>query len=668
LKVTCRTPLPRPEVPLTSPFLDRLARGPVLADGALGTMLYARGIPFDHNFDELNLTQPKIVGSIHRDYLLAGADLIETNTFGANRSRLAPFGCEDKVRLIARQGARIARDAREVVGVPALVGGSMGPLGKPLAPFGTIEPAEAEGMFREAAEGLLEGGVDVFVLETFGDLNEIKAALAAVKSVCTLPVVALMTFGEDGRTPFGHEPGECYAALADAGADVVGANCSVGPQPTLDVLLAMRAAREARAAANGGARLPLLAAMPNAGLPQLVGGRYLYMATPEYFGAYARRFVEAGVTLVGGCCGTTPAHVAAMRADLSLGSAIEEAVAGAASPGATVVAAPVVAPRAAVSVPAASPSAEAAGEREEPSILRAMRERFFISVELDPPRGSNPQKILAGAALLAQHGIDAINVADSPMARVRMSAQALTYVVMRHYPQFETILHFTCRDRNLMGIQADLLGAHAMGLRTILALTGDPPSAGDYPNVTAVYDVDSVGLIRVIRKLNEGTDLAGNPIGERTNFAIACAVNPTADDLDLEVTRFREKIDAGADFAMTQPFYDMAVWDAFLERFGPIEIPVLLGILPLQSHRHAEFMHNEVPGISVPEALRERLREAGAGAQAEGVRHARALYAAARERFAGVYLMPSFGRYENVLEVLSGSFPATSSAKAPTLG
>ena len=284
---------------MTSPFLDRLARGPVLADGALGTMLYARGIPFDHNFDELNLTQPKIVGSIHRDYLLAGADLIETNTFGANRSRLAPFGCEDKVRLIARQGARIARDAREVVGVPALVGGSMGPLGKPLAPFGTIEPAEAEGMFREAAEGLLEGGVDVFVLETFGDLNEIKAALAAVKSVCTLPVVALMTFGEDGRTPFGHEPGECYAALADAGADVIGANCSVGPQPTLDVLVAMRVAREARAAANGNARLPRLAAMPNAGLPQLVGG----------------------------CCGTTPAHVAAMRADLSLGAAIEEAAA-----------------------------------------------------------------------------------------------------------------------------------------------------------------------------------------------------------------------------------------------------------------------------------------------------------------------------------------------------
>jgi homocysteine S-methyltransferase len=640
---------------LTSPFLDRLARGPVLADGALGTMLYARGIPFDHNFDELNLSQPKVVGAIHRDYLAAGAELIETNTFGANRVRLAAFGCEDRVRLIARQGARIARDAREVVGVPALVAGSMGPLGKPLAPFGTIEAADAEGLFREAAEGLLEGGVDVFVLETFGDLAEIQAALRAVRSLCTLPVVTLMTFGEDGRTAFGHEPADCYAALAEAGADVIGANCSVGPQPTLDVLAAMAAAREARAAANGGgAPSPALAAMPNAGLPQLLGGRYLYMATPEYFGGYVRRFVEAGVSLVGGCCGTTPAHVAAMRAGLPRAEA-----AGAGGAASATRPEPVDAP---LEVAAAAPGAAASGgdesgdreRREEPSILRRLRERFFVSVELDPPRGINPQKILAGAALLAGHGVDAINVADSPMARVRMSAQALTYLVMRHYPQFETILHFTCRDRNLMGIQADLLGAHAMGLRTILALTGDPPSAGDYPNVTAVYDVDSVGLIRVIRKLNAGTDLAGNPIGEHTNFAIACAVNPTADDLGVEIERFREKIEAGADFAMTQPFYDMAVWDAFLERFGPIPIPVLLGILPLQSYRHAEFMHNEVPGIRVPEGLRERLRAAGAGAQAEGVRHARELYAAARERFAGVYLMPSFGRYENVLEVLSG--------------
>jgi homocysteine S-methyltransferase len=646
-----------------SPFLERLARGPLLGDGAMGTMLYAHGVSFDQNFDELNLSQPKLVGRVHRDYLSVGAELVETNTFGANRVRLAQFGFEDKARLIARQGARIARDAREVVGVPAFVAGSMGPLGKPLEPYGTIAVEDAEGAFREAAEGLLEGGVDVFVLETFGDLAEILAAVRAVRSVSHLPIVAMMTFGEDGRTFYGHRPDAVARALAGAGADVVGSNCSVGPQGTLDVLQAMTLG----AAAPPADRRPWLAAMPNAGLPQLVGGRYLYMATPEYFGQYARRFVETGARLIGGCCGTTPEHVARMREALDAAGASAAGAGAAGAGGASSVrpplaGEPVIAGRPRGGLEVVTPSGsiapiapgEGATRRERPSILKKLDEKFLISVELDPPRGINPQKILAGAALLAERGVDAVNVADSPMARVRMSAQALTYLVMRHYPSFETILHFTCRDRNLMGIQADLLGAHAMGLRTILALTGDPPSAGDYPNVTAVYDVDSIGLIRVIKKLNEGTDLAGNPIGERTNFAIACAVNPTAEDLDLEMKRFREKLEAGADFVMTQPFYDMQLWDDFLREFGPIPVPVLLGILPLQSHRHAEFMHNEVPGITVPLELRERLRDAGAGAQAEGVRHARELFAAAAGKFAGVYMMPSFGRYENVLEVIAG--------------
>ena len=609
----------------------------MLADGAMGTQLYARGIAFDQNFDELNLSDPKLVGQVHRDYLAAGAELIETNTFGANRMRLSAFGYEDRVRLIARQGARVARDAREVMGNPAFVIGSMGPLGKPLAPYGTIALEDAHAMFKEAVEGLLEGGVDGFMLETFSDLNELLAALAEVKKACALPAAALLTFGEDGRTFYGHRPGDAYHALADAGADLVGTNCSVGPQGTLDVVIQFAAARAERLAAGKSA--PWIAAMPNAGLPQLVGGRYAYMATPEYFANYADRFVEAGARLVGGCCGTTPEHVAAMRA--RLGTSGAHAVLDAERP---------VAPhRGGEAPPPAAPSSEG-----EPAILKKIREKFLVSVELDPPRGINPQKILAGAKLLAERSVDAVNVADSPMARVRMSAQALTYLVMRHYPSFETILHFTCRDRNLMGIQADLLGAHAMGLRTILALTGDPPSAGDYPNVTAVYDVDSIGLIRVIKKLNAGTDLAGNPIGERTNFAIACAVNPTAEDLDLEVKRFREKLEAGADFVMTQPFYEMKVWDEFLARLGaPIPVPVLLGILPLQSFRHAEFMHNEVPGITVPLELRERLKDAGAAAQAEGVKHARELFKEAHGRFAGTYLMPSFGRYENVLEVIA---------------
>ena len=612
----------------------------------MGTLLYSRGTPFDQNFDELNLSNPKLIGQVHRDYLAAGAEMLETNTFGANRARLAAFGHEERVRLIARQGARVARDAREVMGVSAFVMGSMGPLGKPFEPYGTIAVADARAMFRESAEGLLEGGVDGFMIETFGDLAELLAALSAVKSLCALPTATLMTFGEDGRTFYGHRPGDAYHALAEAGADIVGTNCSVGPQGTLDVVVAFAAARAERLAK--GQHAPWVAAMPNAGLPQLVGGRYAYMATPDYFAAYARRFVEAGAQLVGGCCGTTPEHIAAMRA--ALGTAPAPAGPAAERP---------LAPHRQTGPPDVPAADAVSREREEPRILSLLREKFLVSVELDPPRGINPQKILAGAKLLAERGVDAVNVADSPMARVRMSALSLTYLVMRHHPSFETILHFTCRDRNLMGIQADLLGAHAMGLRTILALTGDPPSAGDYPNVTAVYDVDSIGLIRVIKKLNAGTDLAGNPIGEATNFAIACAVNPTADDLDLEYKRFREKLDAGADFVMTQPFYDMKLWDQFLEAFGPIPVPVLLGILPLQSFRHAEFMHNEVPGIVVPLELRERLRDAGAGAQAEGVKHARELFRAARGRFAGVYLMPSFGRYENVLEVIAEGASAT---------
>ncbi|MGH7724778.1 MAG: bifunctional homocysteine S-methyltransferase/methylenetetrahydrofolate reductase [Candidatus Eiseniibacteriota bacterium] len=648
---------------MESPFLTRLARGPVVADGAMGTLLYARGISFEQSFDELNRTAPAVVGGVHRDYLAAGAELLETNTFGANRIRLSQFGLEDHVRVIARQGVRVARDAREVMGVPAFVAGSMGPLGKPVAPYGTIAVDDAEGWFREAAEGLLEGGVDAFILETFGDLTEILAAMRAVRSVCHLPVLAMMTFGEDGKTFYGHQPADVYRRLAEAGADVIGVNCSVGPQGALDVLRAMRTAPSGGSpgAKDGVLSGPPLAAMPNAGLPQLVGGRYLYMATPEYFGTYAKRFVEAGAVIVGGCCGTTPEHVRRIRASLADPTTAEVATGESpTAPHRT----PIVpsGPPASASSGAAGALAEpAAGERETPRILSLLKEKFLISVELDPPRGINPQKILAGAALLAERGVDAVNVADSPMARVRMSAQALTYVVMRHFPRFETILHFTCRDRNLMGIQADLLGAHAMGLRTILALTGDPPSAGDYPNVTAVYDVDSIGLIRVIRKLNEGTDLAGNPIGERTNFAIACAVNPTAEDLELEIHRFKKKLEAGADFVMTQPFYEIGIWDRFLAECGPIPVPILLGILPLQSYRHAEFMHNEVPGIVVPQALRDRLRDAGAGAQAEGVRHARELFQAARGRFAGVYLMPSFGRYENVLEVIAGETvgPAT---------
>ncbi len=615
---------------MSHPFLERLARGPLLADGAAGTLLYERGVPFDQSFDELNLSRPALVEALHRDYLAAGAELIETNTFGANAVRLAPHGLEDKVRLIARQGVKVARIAREIVGVEAFVAGSVGPLGKPLEPFGHIPVAEAERCFRATAEGLLEGGCDCFILETFQDLHEILAALRAVRRVSLdLPVMAQMTFGLDGKTMYGHTPALAVRALRQAGADVVGVNCGVGPQPTLELL------EEVIRAADGAP----VSAMPNAGLPQWVNGRFLYLASPEYFAEFAARAVALGVRIVGGCCGTTPAHVRAMRERLASQLPAEK-----------------LAPGAEVRVLERDPtSAGPAPGAPEPALLRLLREKFVVSVEIDPPRGIRTGKVMAGAALMAQRGVDCINIADSPMARIRMSAMALAYQIHTHFPRMELILHLTTRDRNLMGLQSDLLGCHALGLRNILCLTGDPPSVGDYPNATAVYDTDSMGLVRIVRGMNLGTDVAGTSIGAATGFAVGCGVNPTADDLDSELDRFSAKLDAGAQFVMTQPIYELESWQRFLERLGgPPQVPILIGILPLQSFRHAEFLHNEVPGIHVPEWIRTRMREAGGDGQTVGVGLARDLLARARRLASGVYLMPSFGRYENCLEVLEG--------------
>ena len=615
---------------MPSTLLARLAQGPLLADGAMGTRLYERGIPFDQCFDELNRSQPALVESIHREYLAAGAELIETNTFGANAVRLAAHGLEAEAGLLARQGVRVARAAREIVGVNAFVAGSIGPLGRPLEPFGHIPAADAERHFRATAEGLLEGGCDCFILETFQDLIEILAALRAVRSVSAdLPVIAQMTFGMDGKTSYGHSPGLAARALRQAGASVIGVNCGVGPQATLEVL------EEMVQAANG----TPVSAMPNAGLPQLVGGRFLYLASPEYFADFAARAIALGVRLVGGCCGTTPGHTRAMRDRLASQLPLEPLAPGAEvrvlerAPG-----------------PAAAPAAA-----EEPRLLRLLREKFVISVEIDPPRGINTAKVLEGARLMAQHGIDCINIADSPLARIRMSAVALGYQIHTHFPRLEVILHFTTRDRNLMGLQSDLLGAHAIGLRNILALTGDPPSVGDYPNATAVFDTDAMGLMRIIHRMNAGTDLAGSSIGAATRFAVGCGVNPTAENLDFEIERVRKKLDAGPQFIMTQPVYELSCWEGFLERLGGLpKVPILVGILPLQSFRHAEFLHNEVPGIQVPQWIRDRLREAGNEGQRVGVELARELLAQCKGLANGVYLMPSFGRYENCLEVLEG--------------
>ncbi|HEY6868024.1 MAG TPA: bifunctional homocysteine S-methyltransferase/methylenetetrahydrofolate reductase [Candidatus Eisenbacteria bacterium] len=615
---------------MSSTLMARLAQGPLLADGAMGTRLYERGIPFDQCFDELNLSQPALVEGIHREYLAAGAELIETNTFGANAVRLAAHGLEDRAALLARQGAKVARAAREVAGVNAFVAGSIGPLGKPLEPFGHVAVGDAETHFRATAEGLLEGGCDGFILETFQDLNEILAALRAVRRVSAdLPVIAQMTFGMDGKTSFGHTPALAARALRQAGADVIGVNCGVGPQATLEVL------EEMVQAADG----TPVSAMPNAGLPEFVGGRFLYLASPEYFADFAARAIALGVRLVGGCCGTTPAHIHAMRERLTSHLPAET-----------------LAPGAEVRVLERAPApVEAPAGAEEPRLLRLLREKFVVSVEIDPPRGINTAKVLEGARLMAQHGVDCINIADSPLARIRMSAVALGYQVHTHFPRLEIILHFTTRDRNLMGLQSDLLGAHAIGLRNILALTGDPPSVGDYPNATAVFDTDSMGLMRIIHRMNQGTDLAGTSIGAATRFAVGCGVNPTADHLDQEIERFRRKLEAGPQYVMTQPVYELSCWERFLDRLGGLPpIPILVGLLPLQSFRHAEFLHNEVPGIHIPAWIRDRLRAAGNEGQRVGVELARDLLGQCRGLANGVYLMPSFGRYENCLEVLEG--------------
>ncbi|HYM81293.1 MAG TPA: bifunctional homocysteine S-methyltransferase/methylenetetrahydrofolate reductase [Candidatus Limnocylindria bacterium] len=613
---------------MPSPFLARLAQGPLVGDGAMGTILNQRGIPFDQSFDELNLSKPTLVESVHRDYLAAGAELIETNTFGTNAVRLAPHGLSEKVRLIARQGVKVARAAREIVGVNAFVAGSIGPLGKPLEPFGQITVAEAESHYRATAEGLVEGGCDCFILETFQDLNEILAALRAARRVTLdVPVIAQMTFGTDGKTLYGHTPTQAVAALKQAGAGVVGLNCGVGPQPTLEVL------EEILAAADG----TPVSAMPNAGLPQYVEGRFVYLANPEYFAEFAARAVALGARLVGGCCGTTPAHTRAMRERLASHLPVEKL-----APGAEVQV--LERPPAPVSPPA---------EAEEPSLLRKLREKFVVSVEIDPPRGINTSKVMEGARLIAQRGVDCVNIADSPLARIRMSAMALAYQVHTHFPRLEIILHFTTRDRNLMGLQSDLLGAHALGLRNVLCLTGDPPSVGDYPNATAVFDTDATGLMRIVHRMNQGADLAGTSIGAATQFAIACGVNPTAEDLDQEFERVKKKLDAGPHFVMTQPVYELACWERFVERLsGLTQIPILIGILPLQSFRHAEFLHNEVPGIHVPDWIRARMHEAGNEGQRVGVELAQVLLGQCRGMANGVYLMPSFGRYENCLEVL----------------
>ena len=601
-------------------FQARLDRGPLLADGAMGTMLYARGVRFDQCFDALNVDRPDLVTAIHGEYIAAGAELIETNTFGANRFKLSLHGLEDRVRATNVAGAAAARAAREASGRWVWIAGSIGPIGRPLAPLGTVKAGEARQAFAAQAKALAEGGVDLLIFETFSDLHELTEGVAAAKEVTGLPIIAQMTFTHEGKTLLGHTPAEIVARLEELGVAVIGANCSVGSQGVLEVMEQMVLV----------SRTPL-SAMPNAGFPAYVSGRIIYFSAPQYMADYARQMVELGVTVVGGCCGTTPEHIQAMREVLR-----------------TVESPPPPRLRPRVTVPAPPPVA-----RPSPPTALAARlgRRFVLTVEVLPPRGTQEGPELEACQLLRQAGADTINVPDNPMARLRMSPWAMCLRIQTDV-RMETVLHFTTRDRNLVRMQSDLLALHALGIRNILVLRGDPPQLGDYPSATAVSDVKPSGLIRLIKQFNEGHDLAGNDLGQATTFLVGAALNMGARDLDRELRVLEQKLRAGVDFLCTMPIFEPATLDRVLDRIGPLPVPLLVGILPLHGLRHAEFLHNEVPGMVIPSALRDAFRAAPRNGREVGLRFAGELVAAIRPRVQGLYLIPSFGRYDRVLHLV----------------
>lgn len=633
-------------------LLEQLHQRPLLCDGAIGSLLYARGVTYEQCFDALNLTQPELVQSIHREYISAGAQIIQTNTFGANRSRLEAYNLGERVREINFRAVRLALEAREVCGQPVFIAGAVGPSERPLHAPDEHRLSELRAIFREQIEALQEGGAELLIFETFSSLAELRQAVLAAQEVGGLPIVAQMSFHEDGHTLAGQSAARVAAVLADLGVDVMGANCSVGPAATLDALQEMIAEvkRVGAGLAPAQSASQLFSAQPNAGLPARIGNRFLYMATPDYFADYALRFAQAGVRLIGGCCGTTPHHIAAMRKalDEQYGTPTQFSVAVSRE----------ITPTETTNgrVTLARPIEEEVILPRQGSMTRLQeklaRGEFVVSVELDPPKGLNPTKILEGATMMLEAGADCINIADSPMARIRMSCMGLARLIQDHLGM-ETIIHFTSRDRNLMALQSELLGAHALGIRNILALTGDPLRVGDYPGTTGVWDVDSVGLIQVIRGMNQGHDSTESSIGAQASFHIGAALdlNMTEEQIEKEDEKYWRKINAGAHFMMTQPIYELAPLTRFLERVGKPPIPVILGCIPLHSSRHAEYLHNEVPGITIPDAVRERLRAAGERGHEEGLLLAQELLAQARSLVEGVYLMPSYRRYDTVAEL-----------------
>ena len=610
----------------------------VVFDGAMGTMLYSRGVFINQCYDELNLRAPELVRDIHRQYVAAGAGVLETNSFGANRLKLTQHGLQDQVKELNRAAAHVAREAATE---RVLVAGAVGPLGVRLEPYGPTSKDEACGIFREQLEGLAEGGVDLFILETFSDLEEIEQALRAARLVdATKPVIAQMTIGSDYRTPYGAAPDAVVRALDAWGADVIGLNCSVGPQTILECVEKMAPLTRRK-----------LSAQPNAGMPRDVGGRSMYMASPEYMATYARHLVQAGAKIIGGCCGTTPDHIHAMVEGIRP-----------------------LAPRLAhVSVPHTeharaatgfAPTVEGRPSPTEPVpfgersrwAAKLSRGEFASSVEIVPPRGVDASRMLADTRRLKDAGVDAVNVPDGPRAQSRMGA-LLTSVLIEQQVGIETVTHYACRARNLLGMLSDLLGAAAVGLRNLLIVTGDPPKMGPYPDATAVFDVDSIGLTNLVNHLNRGLDPGGNAIGKPTRFAIGVGVNPVAIDPEQELKRFHWKVDAGAEFAITQPVFDAAQLEKFFKRVGDSHIPVIAGIWPLVSVRNAEFLANEVPGVSVPEDVIARMRRANdkskEHAVAEGIAIAREMLDRIRPLVQGVQVSAPFGKVELALDVFA---------------
>ncbi|HEX7490973.1 MAG TPA: bifunctional homocysteine S-methyltransferase/methylenetetrahydrofolate reductase [Candidatus Limnocylindrales bacterium] len=629
-------------------FRMRLRRRPLLLDGAMGTLLFSRGIPQRACLDELVLTRPEIISTIHLEYIEAGADAIETNTFGANRFRLAEYGAEKLAGHLNRRGAQLAREARETSGKEVLIAGSVGPLG-PSGRMPKPHPGIARAAFREQIEGLLEGGVDIFTFETFDQLEMLLLAIEEAQRACDLPVIAQMTFGEDMASNDGTTPEIAAAALTAARVDAIGINCGAGPLVCLEALV--RTGSPTATVAR--------CIVPNAGLPQRIEGNFVYSAGPEYFAEMVPQSLAAGARIVGGCCGTTPDHTRAMRAAIDALHQDEAAARTIVAPIPGDAPAPNPDPAAAAAPRTPRPEAPVGDVATPQSGLagKLVDGSFVISVEIDPPRSIRIERTIEAARLLKTAGADLVNISDSATGRVRMGAMAVAFGI-QHQLDMECLVHLTTRDRNLMALEAELLGAHALGLRNILALTGDPPRVADRPSTSAIWDVDAIGLIEIIRRLNKGEDAAGCPIGQAARFTIACALDSTSANPDREWARLEQKLAAGANLIMTQPVYSIGQVEAMLVRsrkvFGGdgFPVPVLLGILPLHSSRHAEFLHNEVPGITIPDEQRAAMRDAGERGGEVGLEMSMNLLAEVESQITGTYIMPSFGRYELAAELV----------------